>query len=312
MEKTVVVVPYFKSGNLLLKVLDSVPNFVDYVIVVNDCSPIPIPEFHNKDYSFIIYILNNETNMGVGGATKTGILFALANLDFDICFKVDSDNQMDLSHMKSMIDVVKDSNFDFVKGNRFSDYKLSRNMPVVRRIGNLGLSFVSKLSTGYYDIFDPTNGFLCIKREALESIDLNSLENRFFFETSLIFNCYFNNIRIKDFPMKPIYGEETSNLNVFKSFFEFGIKHLKLFFKRIYIKYFFSDFSFGSIYFVLSIFAFCLFLYQSFSITFNYILLDKPAPMGTGILWFLYSFMLIQFTINFFQIDFNNSPNKKP
>src|SRR5690606_7048363 len=137
---------------------------------------------------------------------------------------------------------------DYVKGNRFRDLKSLKKMPFARRIGNLFLSFLIKISTGYWNVFDPTNGYFAINVNLLRQLDLNRLANRYFFETSLIAEIYYFNARIKDVTMPAIYSDEKSSMQVWKMPAIFSWNLLKLFIKRIVKRYFLYDFNIGSIY----------------------------------------------------------------
>ena len=85
-------------------------------------------------------------------------------------------------------------------------------MPIVRIIGNIGLGFITKLSTGYWELFDPTNGFIAIRSEVLNEISLEKIDNGYFFETDLLFRCSLSNILISEIPMDAVYASEKSSL----------------------------------------------------------------------------------------------------
>ena len=121
-------------------------------------------------------------------------------------------------------------------------------MPFTRKIGNLGLSFLTKAATGYWNNFDPTNGFFAIKTETLKRLDFDEISNRYYFETSLISQLYFQDAVIKDVAMPAIYADEKSSMNVWKMPFVFFPKLIKTFINRLFKSYFVYDFNISSIY----------------------------------------------------------------
>ncbi|QYS91341.1 hypothetical protein JJC04_00220 [Flavobacterium covae] len=174
-------------------------------------------------------------------------MYAIKN-DFQIVIKVDADNQMDLKYLPDLIEPLKKGKIQMAKGNRFRDIKALSKMPFARRIGNLMLSFITKMATGYWNNFDPTNGYFAIQINTLKKINFNNLSNRYFFETSLLSEMYFTGAKIKDISMPAIYANEKSQMQLWKIPFEFSFKLMKLFIKRIVKQYFLYDFNIGSVY----------------------------------------------------------------
>ena len=221
--------------NEILLVISKLPEYIQYIIIVDDKSPTPLPKddieklAHSKA---TIYFLENSINLGVGGATKRGFEEAI-EIGAEIIIKVDADDQMDLSYIPDLLDPLIANKCDVAKGNRFKDLKALRAMPIVRRIGNLGLSFLIKSATGYWHNFDPTNGFLAIKTNVLKKLDFSKLANRYYFETSLLSQLYFEKAAIKDIPMPAIYGQEKSNMKIWQMPFVFGARLTSTFVKRI-------------------------------------------------------------------------------
>jgi hypothetical protein len=308
-EKSCVIIPYFKSGNLILDVLDKIPSEIDYVFIVNDSSPIPLPKIEFEKYSFSISIIIHEENIGVGGAMKTGFKKALENENIKFLFKVDSDDQMDLSYLPRMKQFL--SNFGFVKGNRLYDINIIKKMPFIRRFGNLGLSFITKFCTGYWDVQDPTNGYFGINRKTLEKLNLDNLHDSYFFETSLLGELFLNDVKIKSVKMPPIYKGEKSNMNVFLIPFEFIPKLFFLLFKRVLYKYFLFDLNIGSIYllgsfvFFLSGSSFGIYHYQKNSS------LGITTPAGTVIIFALSILVSFNLFLSWLDYDTKNFPKKK-
>src|SRR5262249_3040420 len=130
-------------------------------------------------------VIHHDANAGVGAALRTGFARALA-LGAEIVVKVDGDGQMDWHYLPLLVDPLLARKADCVKANRFVDFAALRQMPTIRRFGNLGLSFLAKAASGYWNCFDPTNGYFALRHEALEGIRLRNLSPRYFFEISLL------------------------------------------------------------------------------------------------------------------------------
>ena len=188
-----VVIPYYNASTQILRVISKLPEYITTVIIVNDQSPEALPE---TEISALIkentkcYFISNKVNLGVGGATKKGFEFAIEH-DIDIVIKVDSDDQMDLGFIPDLINPIIHNNKRVVKGNRFKNRKALKKMPLLRRIGNLGLSFLVKIATGYWHNFDPTNGFIAIKTSVLKEINFSNLSNRYYLKHPCYRNCIF-------------------------------------------------------------------------------------------------------------------------
>lgn len=274
-----VVIPYYKASKHIVAVLNKLPDLVTKVYVIDDCSPEPFPETALKAFKNVEYI-KNERNLGVGGATKVGLTKAIAD-GMAIVVKVDADDQMDTTYIKDLVVPLIENKASYAKGNRFRDFKALRQMPFVRKMGNLGLSFLTKAATGYWNNFDPTNGFFAIKTETLKMLDFEAIANRYYFETSLIAQLYFQEAVIKDVPMPAVYNGEKSNMVVWKMPFVFLPKLIKTFINRIYKSYFVYDFNMSSIYILIGapLFLFGL-IYGVYNWWF-YSSQDIFAPTGT-------------------------------
>lgn len=277
-----VVIPYYNASKHINNVLNKLPSFIHKIYIVNDKSPDNFSEELIKESKNFekVCIVNHEKNLGVGGATKTGFYNAIQD-ELDYLVKVDSDDQMDTTYIKELIESLISTDFGYAKGNRFRDFKALKSMPKTRKIGNLGLSFLTKVATGYWNNFDPTNGFFAIKVVVLKELDLESLSNRYYFETSLIAELYFHKIRIKDIPMPAIYGDEKSSMKVWKMPFVFMPRLTKTFFKRIIRSYYIYDFNISSIYMLLGVPLFLFGFIFGVYTWWYYASKDVLAPTGT-------------------------------
>jgi hypothetical protein len=168
-----------------------------------------------------------------------------------VVIKIDGDGQMNPKDIDNFIFAIMERNFDYAKGNRFYSISNVSQMPLIRKIGNLGLSFMSKLSTGYYDIFDPNNGFTAISGKFLSLLPLENISNKYFFESDMLFQLNLLGAKVIDIPTLAIYGDEKSNLKILNSLIEFLKNHFRNFVRRILFKYFLRDFNIASIQLIL-------------------------------------------------------------
>ncbi|HYC00684.1 MAG TPA: glycosyltransferase family 2 protein [Candidatus Limnocylindrales bacterium] len=249
-----VVVPAYQAERSIEEVLTSIPAYVRSVVVVLDCCSDRTAEIVDRVAARDrrIVRVDHERNCGVGAAMRTGYRRALAD-GAEIVAKIDSDGQMDPEQLWRLLLPIALGRADYAKGNRFHHPREMRSMPLVRLIGNAALSFLSKLSTGYWNLLDPTNGYTAISREALQSIDLARLDDRFFFESSMLCELALARAVCVDVPIPARYGSEASHLSVTQSLFEFAAKHARNLLRRIWLRYLILDFSAASLLLVLGV-----------------------------------------------------------
>ena len=306
-ERLGIVIPYYNAKNYIVKVVEKAVLFSNYIVIVNDCSPDDIPLKLLSNFKEV-HIVSTEKNLGVGGATKLGFLYLESIKQVEVILKLDADDQMDTTFIPELINPILCNKAKFVKGNRFRDFKALKTMPFVRRFGNLFLSFLSKLATGYWNCFDFNNGFFAISKSTLKNIDKALLSNNYFFETSLIGELYFQKAIIKEVAMPAIYGNEKSNMNVIKMPFLFSINLFKKFIRRIIKTYFIYDFNIGTIYLL---FGFPMFLSGIIFGGYYWWYYSKDgllAPLGTIMISSLLIILGFQLLLQAIQFDIMNTP----
>ncbi|MGK5009391.1 glycosyltransferase family 2 protein [Janthinobacterium sp. MDB2-8] len=242
-----VVIPSYKVDRHILSVISQIGAEVSRIYVVDDCCPDrsgDLVEEHCSDKRVVV--LRHAENQGVGGAVMTGYRAALDD-GMDIIVKVDGDGQMDPACIPDFIAPIVAGEADYTKGNRFYDLESVRSMPKARLFGNAILSFMSKISSGYWDIFDPTNGYTAIHCEVVRHLPMQKISRRYFFETDILFRLNTLRAVVADIPMDAKYGDEVSNLKISQVVLEFFAKHLRNFFKRIFYNYYLRDLSIASI-----------------------------------------------------------------
>jgi hypothetical protein len=183
-------------------------------------------------------------------------------------------------------------------------------MPLSRRIGNLGLSFMAKASTGYWANFDPTNGYTAISGKVAATLPLDSISRRYFFETDILFRLNILRAVVVDIPMDAHYGNEISGLNPLKVIPEFAAKHAKNLFKRIIYGYFLRDLSIASLELLTSIALLTLaFTFGGYHWLLS-VRTGLATPIGTVIIPTIAVVSGIQFLLAFISYDIANVPNR--
>lgn len=305
-----VVIPCFKVRRHILDVVHGIGAEVDMIIAVDDACPQGTGRYLEDCCSDPkLTVIFHEHNQGVGGAVLTGYSEAVAK-GADVIVKIDGDGQMDPSLISSFVLPIISGQADYTKGNRFWDLQEIRAMPVARRLGNLGLSFLSKLSTGYWDVFDPTNGYTAIHARVAEHLPFQSLSKRYFFESDMLFRLNILRAAVMDIPMHSKYAEEVSNLRVGSALPEFAWKNTKNFFKRIVYNYYLRDLSLASVELLVGLVLFSFGLgwggyhwaYAAQS--------GNAAAVGTIMISTVCLLMGVQFLLAFIGYDIANVPKR--
>lgn len=245
--KIAVVIPAYKVTGQILSVLKAMPSYVWRIYVVDDACPESSGKFveaNCKDPR--VRVVYNAKNLGVGGAVMAGYRAAISDAA-EVIVKVDGDGQMDPTLIQDFVEPILEGSADYTKGNRFYDLEKIRSMPKVRIFGNAALSLMTKCSSGYWNLFDPTNGYTAIHADIAAKLPFDKISTRYFFETDMLFRL--NTLRsvVLDVPMEAKYGDESSNLKISHIFFEFLFKHARNFAKRIFYNYYLRDLSLASI-----------------------------------------------------------------
>jgi dolichol-phosphate mannosyltransferase len=242
-----VVIPCYRVSGQIKAVIDGIGPEVERIYCIDDCCPDRSGDHIRRVVTDKrVRVIDHEANQGVGGAMITGYLAALAD-GANIVVKLDGDGQMDASLIQSFVQPIIHGYADYTKGNRFFRLEDVQAMPPVRLFGNAALAFLSKFSTGYWNLFDPTNGFVAIHRQALTNIPLHKISRGYFFESDMLFRLNTIGAVVIDIPMTARYGNETSSLKIGKLVFPFLGKHVTNFVKRIFYNYFLRDFNLASV-----------------------------------------------------------------
>ncbi len=242
-----VVIPCHRVKQHIVGVIDAIGPEVRHIFVIDDKCPENSGRFIQENTADSrVKVLCHGVNKGVGGAVVSGYRAAMA-AGADIVVKIDGDGQMDPRLIPYFVAPLVHGEADYCKGNRFQTVYGFRQMPRYRIFGNAVLSFMTKLSSGYWSIFDPTNGYTAIHTAALRALKLEQLSERYFFESDLLIALGAIRAVVVDVPMEAVYGEETSGLKIRRIVFEFLGKHLYALARRIVYFYYLRDFNLASL-----------------------------------------------------------------
>ena len=207
-----VVMPCFRVGARALEVIANIGAEVGWIFCVDDACPLGSGDLIERDCKDArVTVLRHAHNGGVGAATMTGLRAALATPALAFV-KLDGDGQMDPSLIPRLVAPLLCGQADYVKGNRFHRLRDVTAMPMLRLAGNAALSFLTKLSTGYWQVFDPTNGFIAIDRRVAAALPFDRIAPRYFFESDLLYELGQLRAKISEMPMQAVYGDEPSSL----------------------------------------------------------------------------------------------------
>jgi glycosyltransferase involved in cell wall biosynthesis len=237
-----VVAPARNEAAFIGRVIGTMPDFVDSIIVVDDGSEDGTAEVAASTGDPRVVVLRNPTPLGVGGATLAGYRKAL-ELRSDVIAKMDGDGQMRPEYLCQLLDAVIDEGYACGKGNRFLAARSLGEMPRHRLLGNIALTFMTKLMSGYWQIFDPQNGYIVVRAAVLRGVDLDRIHRGYFFENDMLLHLNLLDARVKDVPVPARYGEEESGINAWRTGVTFPLLMVGRFFYRIYRKYVLLDFS---------------------------------------------------------------------
>lgn len=249
------VVPCYRVKAHILRVIARTPTWIEGIVCVDDACPEGSGDFieaEAKDPRVVVVRL--PKNLGVGGATLAGYAEA-ANRGARVIVKVDGDDQMDLGMAAQLVAPILLGEADYAKGNRFTSISHLTTMPTVRVLGNAMLSFAAKLSTGYWNIFDPTNGYTAIEATVARLAMQKRVSRRFFFETDLLYHLGTLRAVVRDVPMPARYADEVSNIRIGQIVGPFALKHARNFAQRVVGQYFVRDFNAASLELVFGLFS---------------------------------------------------------
>ncbi|MDZ4376409.1 MAG: glycosyltransferase family 2 protein [Phenylobacterium sp.] len=303
------VVPCYKVRDHILRVIRRTPAWIEGIVCVDDACPDGSGDFieaENTDPRVVVIRL--AKNQGVGGATLAGYAEA-ARRGARVMVKVDGDDQMDLSYAAHLVAPILLGEADYAKGNRFTSISHLTTMPGVRVVGNAMLSFAAKLSTGYWNIFDPTNGYTAIEAHVARLVMEKQVSRRFFFETDLLYHLGTLRAVVRDVPMPARYADEVSNIRIGQIVGPFALKHMRNFAQRVVGQYFVRDFNAASLELVFGLFFSLFGVGYALSYLANRVP-GQAASAGVVMLAALPVILGAQFLLQAMNFDVLNVPNR--
>lgn len=303
------VVPAYNVAGHIMDVLRNAPAILTSIIVVDDGSADETATLvtHYSEIDRRIVFVPHARNQGVGAAMLTGFRKAL-ELGADIVVKIDGDGQMPLWLVPDLVRPLATGEADYTKGNRFRDFDMLRSMPAIRKLGNVVLSFLAKGATGYWNCFDPTNGFVAIRADVLSQLPLHRIDRGYYFETSMLANLYILGAVVKEVPMAARYAGETSSLSIPRAMWQFPLKLIGSLVRRIVLKNFVYDFNLESLHLIAGLpLLLTGLLYGGYN-WFWYATHNLAAPTGTVVLPSLLITIGVQLLLSAANLDLQSVP----
>jgi glycosyltransferase involved in cell wall biosynthesis len=236
--KVTAIISALNEEKLVGKTIDTLPASVDAIIVTNDGSTDATLSVLERMAAGDprITIIDNQSTLGLGASLRNAYRRFLLS-DSDLVCVLPGDAQHDPDAIPGMFDVLLDEHLDYVKPNRFIDMDALKQMPRYRRIGNIVITILTKFATGYYSIFDSQNGSGVFRRSTLANLSLNLIGDGYDYENTLLVALSIIGAKVKDYPVKAIYGDEESTIRVVPT----ALRALKVtftgFWTRIWYKY---------------------------------------------------------------------------
>jgi len=302
-----VILPAHNEADHIGEVITTLPEWVDRIYVVDDCSTDDTAQTVLALPDERITLLSHEVNTGVGGAMITGYKRGLED-EIDILVKMDSDGQMDPEDMWWLCLPIADDLADYSKGNRFYVVNANKAMPATRKFGSVILSFMTKVASGYWHVFDSQCGFTAIRTGMLRLIDLDRIAPDYFFENDMLISLNPVSARVADIPTATRYGSEISDISITRIAFTFPPRLIGRWWSRMVRKHFVLDFSAVG---VLTLFAIPLILFGLIYGIYHWYLSVQhgvPATTGTVMLAVLPIIIGVQMALQAFVMEVSSSP----
>jgi len=237
-----IVIPCFNESRQIRQVLNTIPNYVDNIIAIDDASTDTTIGKIRSINDHRIIVIEHKKNLGVGASIASGYKWSRDH-KVDIAVVMAGDGQMDPDDLPALIDPVCNGIADYSKGNRLFTGEAYKMIPKVRFWGNAFLSFLTKIASGYWHVADSQSGYTAINKKALHSIDWDKMYKRYGQPNDLLVRLNIHNMRVVDVPVKPVYHVgERSGLKIRKIIFTIPLMLIRMFFTRLFKKYMIRNF----------------------------------------------------------------------
>ena len=305
-----VVIPCYRVAQHIVGVINRIPELIDLIYVVDDCCPEASGELVEKSCTDgRVKVVYRRKNGGVGAAMVSGYRAALED-GADIIVKIDGDGQMPPELIPLFVGAIASGQADYAKGNRFFNFASLSGMPSLRLLGNAVLYFISKATSGYWDVMDPTNGFTAIDSEALRLLPLDKVEPRYFFENDMLFRLGTLRAVVRDIPMDAVYADEESSMRIGRVLVEFPGKFLNRILKRIVYNYFLRDFNAASVQLLSGLMLLAVSAGYGVHWIFEYAARGEAAPFGMVMVPAIAAILGFQLLLAAVSIDISSVPRE--
>lgn len=238
-----VVVPCYNEETQVHKVVETMPDFVDHIVIIDDCSTDDTAgavERLQRDHPTVV-LLRHKVNQGVGGAIASGYEWARDN-DVDCAAVMAGDAQMDPEDLPRLLEPVLRDEVDYAKGNRLITGEAFRRIPKVRFFGNAILSLLTKIASGYWHVGDSQTGYTVINRRGLHAIEWRDMYRRYGQPNDLLVRLNVSNMRVQDVEVQPVYDVGERSGITYRVVFTISWLLVRLFAWRLKEKYIIRDF----------------------------------------------------------------------
>jgi len=245
-DKTIgVVIPAYNEEKLIGQVIETMPEYVDHIIVVDDCSQdntIDVVNSYFPEMDNRLHLIEHQTNQGVGGAIADGYKWCRDH-ELDIIAVMAGDAQMNPDDLPRLLEPIVADTVDYTKGNRLFTGDAWNQIPKIRYLGNSAMSLLTKIASGYWHVADSQSGYTAINLKALKTIDWDSMYKKYGQPNDLLVRLNIYNFRVQDVPVTPIYNiGEKSGIRPLRMIPRLTWLLFRLFIYRMWQKYVIRDF----------------------------------------------------------------------
>jgi len=246
-DKTIsLVIPAYNEEKLIVPTLQSVPELIDNIYVVDDgskdgtCDRVRQQALADPR----VQLIEHGHNQGVGQAIISGYLQSSQDC-CDIAVVAGGDHQMPLEQIPDLLDPIIDGKAEYTKGNRFLMLDAGlEDMPWSRVVGNALISIMTKVSSGYYKVYDVVDGFTAISKRAIDLVRWEHAWKGYGYPMDFLVRLNAYGLRVKDVPRRAIYleGERQSQIRGVRYAVRVAPMLVQRFFWRLVTKYLVRDF----------------------------------------------------------------------
>lgn len=307
-----VVVPAYNEEKLIGRVIETMPEWIDHIVVVDDCSQDATADRvrqYAPQMDGRLHLIRHQDNQGVGGAIATGYTWCRDHDNpVDVTVVMAGDAQMDPADLPALLDPVVRGEVDYAKGNRLFSGDAWHQIPKVRYLGNAMMSLLTKIASGYWHVADSQSGYTAINARALETIDWDRMYKRYGQPNDLLVRLNAHNFRVADVPVTPVYNiGEDSGVRPLRMIPRLSWLLLKLFVYRMWHKYVILDFHPLLFFYALAFFLLAVSVPLGGRVFYKWLILGQQIPAINALAWMSSVIAGLQslFFAMWFDMDYN-------